>query len=169
MAKADPDDAERSERVRHDQDRAGGRGLRRSSKLLLATQATVPDDCTNLAIAGPVKPLDPHEIDAISKYLEAAAGADHDFRAPRPNNRSRRDRAGEAGRTMGRQRRQRHRRRPGDAAVRGARARASVRWCRPTATHPITKDFKERTDFPDVALGHAVGETQRRPTSRRWR
>jgi gliding motility-associatede transport system auxiliary component len=54
-------------------------------KLFLATRAAVPDDCTVLAIAGPTRPLGPHEIDAIEAYLKKGGRALVMFRAPQPD------------------------------------------------------------------------------------
>jgi ABC-type uncharacterized transport system involved in gliding motility auxiliary subunit len=116
-------------------------------KVLLATQAAVPDDCTILAIAGPVKPFDPHELDAVGKYLDAGGRALITFRAPRPNNEV--DEAdlvklaGQWGVDAG-----------NDIVV----DQVTRLFAAPTlgvsplvanyGTHPITKDFKERTIFP---------------------
>jgi ABC-type uncharacterized transport system involved in gliding motility auxiliary subunit len=116
-------------------------------KLLLATQASVPEDCTILAIAGPVKPLGPHEIDAIGAYLNKGGRALIMFRSPRPNN----------------------------EVDEGALVKLAAQWGVDAGTdvvvdqvtrlfaapalgvsplvqnygaHPITHDFKERTIFP---------------------
>jgi ABC-type uncharacterized transport system involved in gliding motility auxiliary subunit len=116
-------------------------------KLVLATQAAVPDDCTILAIIGPVKPLDAHEIDAIGKYLDAGGRALITLRAPRPDNEI--DEAaliklvGQWGVDAG-----------NDIVV----DQVTRLFAAPTlgvsplvstyGNHPITKDFKERTIFP---------------------
>ncbi len=116
-------------------------------KVLLATQASVPNDCTILAIAGPVKPLDPHELDAIGKYLDNGGRALITFRAPRPNNEVDEGGlvrlAGQWGVDAG-----------NDIVV----DQVTRLFAAPTlgvsplvqtyGTHPITKDFKERTIFP---------------------
>ena len=123
----------------------------------------MPDDCTILAIAGPVKPLDPHELDAIGKYLDGGGRALITFRAPRPNNEV--DEGGlvklvgQWGVDAG-----------NDIVV----DQVTRLFAAPTlgvsplvqnyGTHPITKDFKERTIFPMCAIGHAGSETQRRLT-----
>ncbi|MFZ0888627.1 MAG: DUF4350 domain-containing protein [Candidatus Binataceae bacterium] len=39
-------------------------------KLLLASAASVPSDCSILAIAGPEKPLVPHELEQVQEYLK---------------------------------------------------------------------------------------------------
>src|SRR5205807_8565837 len=56
-----------------------------AKKLLLATQASVPGDCTGVVIAGPQKPLDTHEIDAIGAYLKKGGKALVTLRVPRPD------------------------------------------------------------------------------------
>jgi ABC-type uncharacterized transport system involved in gliding motility auxiliary subunit len=66
---ADPDDASGQNGYGTLKTALEGEGFQ-IKKLLLATQPSVPDDCTILTIAGPVKPLDPHEVDAIGKYLD---------------------------------------------------------------------------------------------------
>lgn len=55
-------------------------------KVLLATIPAVPGDCAMLVVAGPTKPLSPHEIDAISAYLKNGGRALVMFRPPRPDN-----------------------------------------------------------------------------------
>jgi len=116
-------------------------------KVLLASQAAVPDDCTLLIIAGPQKPLLPHEIDAISAYLKKGGRALVTFRAPRPNNEV--DEAAlatlidqwgvKAGNNV-----------IVDQVVRLFAGPAL--GLNPIVTeygpHPITRDFKERTLFP---------------------
>ena len=116
-------------------------------KLVLATQAAVPDDCTILAIIGPVKPLDAHEIDAIGKYLDEGGRALITLRAPRPNNEI--DEAaliklvGQWGVDAG-----------NDIVVDqvtrlyAAPALGVSPLVQTYGAHPITKDFKERTIFP---------------------
>jgi gliding motility-associatede transport system auxiliary component len=54
-------------------------------KLFLAAKPAVPGDCNILVIAGPVKPLMPHEIDAINKYLKRGGRALVMFTPPRPD------------------------------------------------------------------------------------
>jgi ABC-type uncharacterized transport system involved in gliding motility auxiliary subunit len=54
-------------------------------KILLATQAKVPDDCNELIIAGPIKPLLPHEIDAITDYVKRGGRVLATLRPPRPD------------------------------------------------------------------------------------
>ncbi len=116
-------------------------------KTLLATEAAVPTDCTILAVAGPVKPLDPHEIDAIGKYLDGGGRALITFRAPRPNNEI--DETAlvklvgqwgvEAGNDI-----------VVDQVTRlfAAPSLGVSPLVQSYGTHPITKDFKERTIFP---------------------
>ncbi len=57
--------------------RASARFARRSKaraielkKILLATANSVPPDCSILVVAGPTRPLVPHEIDEITDYLK---------------------------------------------------------------------------------------------------
>lgn len=54
------------------------------NKLLLATRAAVPKDCALLIIAGPERPLLPHEIEAINTYLGDGGRVLVTFRVPRP-------------------------------------------------------------------------------------
>jgi ABC-type uncharacterized transport system involved in gliding motility auxiliary subunit len=116
-------------------------------KVLLATQAAVPDDCTIVAIAGPVKPFDPHELDAVGKYLDGGGRALVTFRAPRPNNEV--DETG-LSKLIGQW--------GVDAGNDIVVDQVTRLFAAPTlgvsplvqtyGTHPITKDFKERTIFP---------------------
>jgi ABC-type uncharacterized transport system involved in gliding motility auxiliary subunit len=43
--------------------------------LTLASAAKIPDDCTVLVLAGPTRPLLPHEIDAMNDYLKRGGRA----------------------------------------------------------------------------------------------
>jgi ABC-type uncharacterized transport system involved in gliding motility auxiliary subunit len=54
-------------------------------KLLLASQPAVPADCNILIVAGPRKPLLPHELDEIDKYLKRGGKAVVMFQPPRPD------------------------------------------------------------------------------------
>jgi len=54
-------------------------------KLLLATQAKVPDDANIVAIAGPLKPLLPHEVDALNNYLKGGGRIVATLRPQRPD------------------------------------------------------------------------------------
>ncbi|HXZ86977.1 MAG TPA: GldG family protein [Candidatus Binataceae bacterium] len=54
-------------------------------KILLASEPTVPQDCQVLIIAGPTRPLLPHEIDAINDYLKHGGRALVMLRPPRPD------------------------------------------------------------------------------------
>ncbi len=54
-------------------------------KFLLASQPAVPKDCSLLIIAGPERPLLPHEVGAINTYLKNGGRALVTFRVPRPN------------------------------------------------------------------------------------
>jgi ABC-type uncharacterized transport system involved in gliding motility auxiliary subunit len=54
-------------------------------KLLLATQAKVPDDINLVVVAGPVKPLLPHEIDALNDYMKRGGRMMVTLRPPRPD------------------------------------------------------------------------------------
>jgi ABC-type uncharacterized transport system involved in gliding motility auxiliary subunit len=82
---ADPDDATGQNGFGSLKTALEGEGFQ-TKKVPLATQAAVPDECTILAIAGPVKPLDPHEVDAINAFVNKGGRAMVMFRAPRPNN-----------------------------------------------------------------------------------
>jgi gliding motility-associatede transport system auxiliary component len=116
-------------------------------KLVLATQAAVPDDCTILIVAGPVKPLDAHEIDAIGKYLDGGGRALITLRAPKPDNEI--DEAaliklvGQWGIDAG-----------NDIVVDqvtrlfAAPALGVSPLVQNYGTHPITRDFNQRTIFP---------------------
>lgn len=54
-------------------------------KVLLASEAKVPADCQVLMIAGPIRPLLPHEIDAVNDYLKQGGRALVMLRPPRPD------------------------------------------------------------------------------------
>jgi len=116
-------------------------------KTLLATEAAVPDDCTMLAIAGPVKPLEPHEVDAIGKYLDGGGRALITFRAPKPNNEVDEAALAKLVSKYG-----------VDAGNNIVVDQVTRLFAAPTlgvsplvqnyGAHPITKDFKERTIYP---------------------
>ena len=116
-------------------------------KVLLATMAAVPDDCTILAVAGPLKPLDPHEVEAIGKYLDGGGRALITFRAPRPDNEVDETALAklvsgwgiDAGNNI-----------VVDQVTRlfSAPALGVSPLVQNYGDHPITKDFKERTIFP---------------------
>jgi ABC-type uncharacterized transport system involved in gliding motility auxiliary subunit len=142
----DPDDASGENGYGTLKTALEGEGFQ-TKKVLLATQAAVPNDCTILAIAGPVKPLDPHELDAVGKYLGGGGRALISFRAPRPNNEV--DEAGLA-KLVGQW--------GVDAGNDIVVDQVTRLFAAPTlgvsplvqnyGNHPITKDFKERTIFP---------------------
>lgn len=54
-------------------------------KILLASEAKVPDDCSLLIIAGPTRPLLPHEISATDDYLKHGGRVLAMLRVPRPD------------------------------------------------------------------------------------
>ncbi|MGH7986205.1 MAG: GldG family protein [Candidatus Binataceae bacterium] len=54
-------------------------------RILLASQPRIPEDCNVLVIAGPTRPLQPHEIDAINDYLERGGRLLVMMRPPRPD------------------------------------------------------------------------------------
>jgi len=54
-------------------------------KVLLASQAKVPDDCSVLIVAGPIRPLLAHEITAIDDYLKHGGRVLAMLRVPRPD------------------------------------------------------------------------------------
>jgi ABC-type uncharacterized transport system involved in gliding motility auxiliary subunit len=54
-------------------------------KLLLASQPAVPADCNILVIAGPIKPLLPHELDQINDYLKHGGRVLVMMQPPRPD------------------------------------------------------------------------------------
>jgi len=143
---ADPDDASGENGFGTLKTALEGEGFQ-IKKTLLATQAAVPDECTIFAIAGPLKPLDPHEVDAIGKYLENGGRALITLRAPRPNNEV--DESAlvklvgqwsvDAGNDI-----------VVDQVTRlfAAPALGVSPLVQTYGAHPITKDFKERTIFP---------------------
>ncbi|MGH7947664.1 MAG: GldG family protein, partial [Candidatus Binataceae bacterium] len=55
-------------------------------KLLLATEAKVPDDINVLIIAGPVKPLLQHELNEVKAFVDRGGRVLVMFRAARPDN-----------------------------------------------------------------------------------
>jgi ABC-type uncharacterized transport system involved in gliding motility auxiliary subunit len=54
-------------------------------KLLLATLPKVPDEVNMVVVAGPQKPLEPHEIDALNEYLKRGGRMIIMFRPQRPD------------------------------------------------------------------------------------
>ncbi|MGH7224857.1 MAG: Gldg family protein [Gemmataceae bacterium] len=54
-------------------------------KLLLATEAKVPGDASEVIVAGPKKQLLPHEIDALNDYLKTGGRMLIMFRPPAPD------------------------------------------------------------------------------------
>lgn len=82
---ADPDDTNDASGFGQLKTALEGEGFQ-IKKVLLATIAAVPGDCTMLVIAGPQKPLGQHEIDAINEYLKKNGRVLAMFRPPRPGN-----------------------------------------------------------------------------------
>ncbi len=81
---ADPDDATKAGGYGKFKTALEGEGFE-VKKLLLATQPSVSKDCSLLVVAGPERPLLPHEVQAINDYLKNGGRALVTFRVPRPN------------------------------------------------------------------------------------
>jgi ABC-type uncharacterized transport system involved in gliding motility auxiliary subunit len=81
---ADPDDPQNAEGFGEFKKALEGENYQ-VKKVLLASEAKVPDDCEVLIVAGPVRPLLPHEIDAINAYLRNGGRSMVMLRPPRPD------------------------------------------------------------------------------------
>lgn len=81
---ADPDDASAPTGFGSVRQALEGEGFE-VRKLLLATAASVPADCSILVIAGPEKPPLPHELDEVNNYLKRGGRVLAMLRPPRPD------------------------------------------------------------------------------------
>lgn len=81
---ADPEDAQGAEGFGEFKKALEGENYA-VKKVLLASQPKVPEDCEVLIVAGPMRPLLPHEIDAINDYLKHGGRALVMLRPPRPD------------------------------------------------------------------------------------
>jgi len=81
---ADPDDAETPGGYGTIKKDLEGEGYE-VRKLELAQLPKVPDDANLVVVAGPIKPLDPHEIDSLNDYLKHGGRMIATFRPQRPD------------------------------------------------------------------------------------
>src|SRR5215471_3998519 len=81
---ADPDDAENPNGFAGFKKALEGENYQ-IKKLNLVTEASVPDDCAVLVVAGPTRPLVPHVIKAINGYLNHGGRVLAMFQPPRPD------------------------------------------------------------------------------------
>jgi ABC-type uncharacterized transport system involved in gliding motility auxiliary subunit len=81
---ADPDDAQGADGFGEFKTALEGENYA-VKKTLLAAEAKVPEDCQVLIVAGPIRPLLPHEIEAIDAYLKRGGRALVMLRPPRPD------------------------------------------------------------------------------------
>jgi ABC-type uncharacterized transport system involved in gliding motility auxiliary subunit len=81
---ADPNDSQTANGFSQFQNALEGENYQ-VKRILLAAQPKVPDDCNVLIIAGPTRPLLPHEIDAINDYLKRGGRVLVMLRPPRPD------------------------------------------------------------------------------------
>ncbi|MFZ2060729.1 MAG: Gldg family protein, partial [Candidatus Binatus sp.] len=116
-------------------------------KLELAQLPKVPDDANLVVVAGPIKPLGQHEVDALNDYLKHGGRMIAMFRPQRPDNPIDEDAmvklAGEWGVKVGNDI-------VVDQVVRlfEGPALGLNPIVQNYGDHPITKDFKQRTVFP---------------------
>lgn len=115
-------------------------------KLVLAQAPKVPADATMVAVAGPEKPLDSHEIDSLNEYLKNGGRVIAMFRPEKPDGsvdeRALVSMAGQWGVTVGDDI-------VVDQVVRlfAGPALGLDPIVQDYGAHPITKDFKQRTVF----------------------
>ena len=81
---ADPDDAENPNGFAEFKKALEGENYQ-VTKINLVTQDNVSDDCAVLIVAGPTRPLVPHAIDSINRYLDHGGRALVMFQPPRPD------------------------------------------------------------------------------------
>jgi ABC-type uncharacterized transport system involved in gliding motility auxiliary subunit len=81
---ADPDDAENPNGFAEFKKALEGENYQVKT-LNLVTQASVPEDCAVLVVAGPTRPLVPHVIDSINGYLDHGGRALVMFQPTRPD------------------------------------------------------------------------------------
>src|SRR5271168_3064397 len=116
-------------------------------KLELAQLAQVPDDANLVVVAGPIKPIGQHEIDALNDYLKHGGRMIAMYRVQRPDNPIDEDAmvklAADWGVVVGNDI-------VVDQVVRlfEGPALGLNPIVQSYEEHPITKDFKERTVFP---------------------
>jgi ABC-type uncharacterized transport system involved in gliding motility auxiliary subunit len=143
---ADPDDAENPTGFGLIKKDLEGEGYE-VNKLLLAQAAKVPDDVNLVIIAGPIKPLDAHEIDQLNAYLKRGGRVIAMFRPQPPDNSVDETAlakfAGDWGVKVGSDI-------VVDQVVRlfEGPALGLNPLVQTYEEHPITKDFKQRTVFP---------------------
>jgi len=143
---ADPDDAETETGYGTIKKDLEGEGYE-VRKLELAQLPKVPDDCNLVVVAGPIKPIGTHEIDALQDYLKRGGRVIAMYRPQRPDNPIDEDAmvklAGEWGVKVGNDI-------VVDQVVRLFEGPAL--GLNPIVQNygdsPITKDFKQRTVFP---------------------
>ena len=143
---ADPDDAESQTGYGTIKKDLEGEGYE-VRKLELAQLPKVPDDANLVVVAGPIKPLGQHEIDALNDYLKHGGRMIAMYRPQRPDNPIDEDAmvklAGEWGVKVGNDI-------VVDQVVRlfEGPALGLNPIVQNYGEHPITKDFKQRTVFP---------------------
>ncbi len=143
---ADPDDAENPTGYGTIKKDLEGEGYE-VRKLELAQLAKVPDDANLVVVAGPIKPLGQHEIDALNDYLKRGGRVIAMYRPQRPDNPIDEDAmvklAGDWGVKVGNDI-------VVDQVVRlfEGPALGLNPIVQNYGEHPITKDFKQRTVFP---------------------
>ena len=143
---ADPDDAETQTGYGTIKKDLEGEGYE-VRKLELAQLPKVPDDANLVVVAGPIKPLGQHEIDALNDYLKHGGRMIAMYRPQRPDNPIDEDAmvklASEWGVKVGNDI-------VVDQVVRlfEGPALGLNPIVQNYGEHPITKDFKQRTVFP---------------------
>jgi len=143
---ADPDDAETETGYGTIKKDLEGEGYE-VRKLELAQLPKVPDDCNLVVVAGPIKPIGTHEIDALNDYLKHGGRMIAMYRPQRPDNPIDEDAmvklAADWGVKVGNDI-------VVDQVVRllEGPALGLNPIVQTYGEHPITKDFKQRTVFP---------------------
>ena len=143
---ADPDDAETETGYGTIKKDLEGEGYE-VRKLELAQLPKVPDDCNLVVVAGPIKPIGTHEIDALNDYLKHGGRMIAMYRPQRPDNPIDEDAmvklAADWGVKVGNDI-------VVDQVVRllEGPALGLNPIVQTYGEHPITKDFKQRTAFP---------------------
>ncbi|HEY6300659.1 MAG TPA: Gldg family protein, partial [Candidatus Binatus sp.] len=143
---ADPDDAEGQNGYGTIKKDLEGEGYE-VRKLELAQLPKVPDDANLVVVAGPIKPLGQHEIDALNDYLKHGGRMIAMYRPQRPDNpideTAMVKLAGDWGVKVGNDI-------VVDQVVRlfEGPALGLNPFVQNYGEHPITKDFKQRTMFP---------------------
>ncbi len=143
---ADPDDAETQSGYGNIRKDLEGEGYE-VRKLELAQLPKVPDDANLVVVAGPIKPIGQHEIDALNDYLKRGGRMIATYRPQRPDNPIDEDAmvklAADWGVKVGNDI-------VVDQVVRlfEGPALGLNPIVQTYEAHPITKDFKQRTVFP---------------------